>query len=338
MTASFDFDNTVLSEYLEKHVDGFKGPLTAEKFDGGQSNPTFLLEAASGKYVLRRKPPGMLLKSAHAVDREHRVMSALENTDVPVAKALHLCEDENIIGSMFFVMEFIDGEVMWDANLPDKSIEQRSAIYDEMNRVLANLHSIDVDAVGLSDYGKPGNYYERQIGRWIKQYRAAETENIPEMETLMEWLPANIPADDGRVVLAHGDFRLDNMMFSKTEAKVLALVDWELSTLGHPFADLAYQCMQLRMEHDSIMPGLGGLDRAELGIPSEEQYVAQYCQRMNLDGIDNWHFYLAFSFFRFASILQGVKKRALDGNASNEKAFDLGSQVPVLAKMAVELI
>ncbi|BFM15093.1 phosphotransferase family protein [Maricurvus nonylphenolicus] len=336
--STFDFDTDKLAAYLEQQVEDFQGPLTATKFAGGQSNPTFLIEAQSGKYVLRRKPPGELLKSAHAVDREYKVMSALADTDVPVAKAYHLCEDDSIIGSMFYLMEFIDGRVMWDPALPEATNEERTAIYTEMNRVLAALHSVDVDAVGLSDYGKPGSYFERQVGRWTKQYRASETEAIPEMETLMEWLPANIPADDGKVALAHGDFRLDNMMFHPAESRVLALVDWELSTLGHPFADLAYQCMQLRMENTGVMSGLGGVDRKALGIPSEEEYVAQYCERMGLTEIPNWNFYLAFSFFRFAAILQGVKKRALDGNASSEKAMQMGELVKPLAVMGAELI
>jgi aminoglycoside phosphotransferase (APT) family kinase protein len=339
MTLTFDFDAVTLANYLEKHVDGFIGPLTAEKFPGGQSNPTFLLRASSGKYVLRRKPPGELLKSAHAVDREFRVMSALADSEVPVAKAFHLCEDDSVIGGMFYLMEYIDGRVMWDPALPDLQAEQRGPIYSEMTRVLAALHSVDIEAAGLGDYGKPGNYFERQLGRWGKQYRVTETETIPAMEKLLEWLPANMPEDDGRVVLAHGDFRLDNMMFDPRESKVLALVDWELSTLGHPFSDLAYQCMQLRMRHDGVvMPGLGGLDREPLGIPSEEEYVAQYCERMGLDGIPNWNFYVAFSFFRLAAILQGVKKRALEGNASSEKGLQMGALVKPLSEMAVTLI
>jgi len=334
----YDFDKTHLAAYLQQHVAGFKGPLTAKKFDAGQSNPTFLIEAASGKYVLRRKPPGELLKSAHAVDREFRVMSALADTDVPVAKTYHLCEDDSVIGSMFYLMECIDGRVLWDPALPEQDNAARAAIYAEMNRVLAALHSVDIKAAGLSDYGRPGNYYERQIGRWSKQYRATETETITDMETLMDWLPANMPEDDGKVALAHGDFRLDNLMFHPSQPRVLALVDWELSTLGHPYADLAYQCMQLRMEHDGAMSGLGGVDREALGIPSEEEYVAQYCERMGLDEIPHWNFYLAFSFFRFASILQGVKKRGMEGNASSDKALKLGELVRPLAKMAVELI
>jgi aminoglycoside phosphotransferase (APT) family kinase protein len=338
MASTFDFDAVVLADYLEQQVDGFRGPLTAEKFPGGQSNPTFLIRASSGKYVLRRKPPGELLKSAHAVDREFRVMSALADSEVPVAKAYHLCEDDSVIGGMFYLMEYIDGRVMWDPALPELQPEQRGPIYSEMSRVLAALHSVDIEAAGLGDYGRPGNYFERQIGRWGKQYRAAETETIPAMEKLLEWLPENTPEDDGRVVLAHGDFRLDNMMFDHREPKVLALVDWELSTLGHPFADLAYQCMQLRMRHDgAVMPGLGGLDREQLGIPSEAEYVAQYCERMGLEGIANWNFYVAFSCFRLAAILQGVKKRALEGNASSEKGLQMGALVKPLSEMGVTL-
>lgn len=337
-TDTFSFDTEKLSAYLEQHVEDFKGPLTADKFAGGQSNPTFMITATSGKYVLRRKPSGELLKSAHAVDREFRAISALANTDVPVAKAYHLCEDDSVIGSMFYLMEFINGRVMWDPSLPEETPENRTAIYAEMNRVLAALHSVDIESVGLSDYGKPGNYFERQIGRWSKQYRASETETIPEMEALMAWLPTNMPADDGRVSLTHGDFRLDNMMFHPEKPQVLALVDWELSTLGHPFADLAYQCMQLRMDNSGIMSGLGSLDRTALGIPTEEEYVAQYCKRMGLDTIENWNFYIVFSFFRFAAILQGVKKRAQEGNASSDKALQMGALVEPLAKQAVALI
>lgn len=337
-TNTYHLDEQTLAEYLQDKIPGFSGPLTAEKFAGGQSNPTFKLTAGGKRYVLRRKPPGELLKSAHAVDREFRVINALANTDVPVAKAYHLCEDESIIGSMFYVMEYVDGRVLWDPSLPEQTPEQRRAIFTEMNRVLAALHSVDIQAVGLSDYGKPGNYFERQIGRWTKQYQASETEHCQEMETLIDWLPKNLPEDDGKVALVHGDFRLDNMMFAKDSETVLALVDWELSTLGHPYADLAYQCMQLRMANGTIMSGLGGLDREALGIPSEEEYVAQYCQRLGIANIDNWNFYLAFSFFRFAAILQGVKKRALDGNASNQRALEMGEFVLPLAKQAVALI
>ena len=326
-----------LARYLEQHVAGFRGPITSEKFPNGQSNPTFLIQAQSGRYVLRRKPAGQLLKSAHAVDREFRVMSALAGTDVPVARTYHLCNDESIIGSMFYLMEYVEARVFWNPALPELQSGQRRAIYAEMVRVLAALHSVDITAVGLADYGKPGNYFERQVSRWSTQYRASETETIPAMEHLLQWLPANMPADDGRVSLVHGDFRLDNMLFHPEENRVLALVDWELSTLGHPFADLAYQCMQLRMAHDGIMPGLGGQDRAKLGIPSESEYVAAYCKHMGIDEIPHWNFYLVFSFFRFAAILQGVKQRALAGNASSRKALEMGNLARPLAEMAVEL-
>jgi len=335
---SLEFDKTRLGRYLEQQVPGFKGPLEARKFAHGQSNPTFFIQAASGNYVMRRKPPGELLKSAHAVDREFRVMSALAETDVPVAKTYHLCTDDSVVGSMFYLMDYVDGRVMWDPSLPEQPPATRAAIYGEMNRVLVALHSVDIDAIGLSDYGKPGNYFERQTGRWSQQYRASETEVIAEMEQLMEWLPTNMPADDGRIALVHGDFRLDNMLFDKTEPRVLALVDWELSTLGHPYADLAYQCMQLRMAHSETLPGLGGIDRHSLAIPTEDEYIAMYCERMSLDSIPDWNFYLAFSFFRFAAILQGVKKRALDGNASSKNALQMGEQILPLAHMGAALI
>ena len=338
MQTNFDFDVAQLADYLEDKVAGFKGPLTAEKFAGGQSNPTFKITAASGEYVLRRKPPGELLKSAHAVDREYRVLSALANTEVPVAEVYHLCEDDSVIGSMFYLMEFKAGTVFWDPALPDMSNAERGAIFDQMNQVLVDLHSVDVDKVGLADYGRPSNYFSRQTDRWSKQYRASELETIGDMDQLMEWLPQNMPADDGKLVLVHWDFRLDNIMFHPSEPRPLALLDWELSTLGHPYADLAYQCMQLRLDNDSVLAGLGGIDRQALGLPSEEDYVALYCQRMGLENIPNWNFYVVFSMFRFAAILQGVAKRAQEGNASSDKASRMGLLVKPLAKMAVELI
>ena len=341
-SSDFDFDEQALSSYLEDVVDGFSGPLSASKFADGQSNPTYRIDAASGVYVLRRKPHGELLKSAHAVDREYRVLSALHGSDVPVAKPMHLCLDETILGSVFYLMEFIDGRVLWDPAMPDLDKQQRAAHYDEMNRVIANVHAIDVQAVGLSDYGRPDGYIERQVALWSRQYRASETEILADMEWLLKHLPARQSAPDGRVALVHGDFRLDNMLFHHDRPRVLALVDWELSTLGHPFADLAYQCMQLRMLHDGphegLMAGLGGLDREPLGIPSEEEYVSAYCRRRSIAEIPDWDFYLAFSFFRFAAILQGVKKRALAGNASSEKGLQMGEYVAPLAAMAVELL
>ena len=338
MQSQFDFDVDKLARYLEANVIGFKGPLKAEKFAGGQSNPTFKISAGSGEYVLRRKPPGELLKSAHAVDREYRVLSALADTDVPVAQVYHLCEDDAIIGSMFYLMEYMHGRVLWDPALPNMSTVQRGEIFDQMNQVLVSLHSLDIEAAGLQDYGRPGNYFARQIGRWTKQYQASEIDSIADMDRLIEWLPENTPEDDGKLVLAHGDFRLDNMMFHATESQPIALLDWELSTLGHPYADLAYQCMQLRLDNDSVLAGLGGVDRRALGIPSEQDYVALYCQRMGIESIPNWNFYMIFSMFRFAAILEGVGQRALGGNASSDKAAQMRELVKPLAKMAVEMI
>ncbi len=322
-----------LGAYLEGAVEGFSGLTEITKFPGGQSNPTYRLRAKSGDYVLRRKPFGELLKSAHAVDREFRVMQALAGTDVPVPRVFHLCEDDDVIGSMFFVMHFVQGRHFWDPALPELDNGSRAAIFDEMNRVLAALHSVDVDAVGLSDFGSPGNYFERQVGRWTKQYRASETETIEAMDRLIDWLPANMPPDDGRVSLIHGDYRLDNMLFATDSDRAVAVLDWELSTLGHPLADLAYQCMQLRMPADAVVKGLGGIDRRSLGIPSEDEYVARYCERTGLDDIADWSFYLAFCFFRLAAILQGVKKRALDGNASSDRALEYGAFAAPLAEM-----
>ena len=334
--SSADLSIDDLGPYLEKAVDGFRRLRAIEKFSGGQSNPTYLLTADSGQYVLRRKPFGELLKSAHAVEREFRVMQALANTDVPVPRMLHLCEDTDVIGSVFFVMSFVKARLFWDPALPELDNQGRSAIFDAMNRALAALHSVDIDAVGLADFGYPGNYFERQVSRWTKQYRASETENIAAMDQLIDWLPANMPPDDGRVSLIHGDYRLDNILFAENSYNAIALLDWELSTLGHPFADLAYQCMQLRMPQDSVICGLGGVDRASLGIPTEAAYVADYCDRTELEDIPNWTFYLVFSFFRFAAILQGVMKRAIDGNASSDQAFAYGALTAPLAKMAVE--
>ena len=331
-------DLELIGPYLNANVEGFRGLRGADKFKGGQSNPTFLLKADSGQYVLRKQPPGKLLKSAHAVDREYRVISALANTGVPVPRAFHLCKDRDLINGMFYVMSYENGRIYWDPSLPDCDVPERTAIYDEMNKILAALHDVDVETVGLADYGRPGNYFERQIGRWSAQYKASETEEIPAMDQLIEWLPANLPEDDGQVSLTHGDYRLDNIVFHPTESRGLAVLDWELSTLGHPYSDLAYQCMQLRMGQDTVISGLGGADRQALGIPTEQQYVADYCRRRALDGIPNWPFYIVFSFFRLAAILQGVLKRAQDGNASSDKAFQYGAMAPGLAAEAIKVI
>jgi aminoglycoside phosphotransferase (APT) family kinase protein len=332
-------DTEVLGPYLEANVDGFSDLIDIEKFADGQSNPTFRVRARSGVYVLRRQPPGKLLKSAHAVDREYRVLAALADTDVPVARVHHLCEDRDVIGSMFYVMEFCDGRILWDSAIPEVGKAERSAIYDEMNRVLAALHRVDIDKAGLTDFGKPGSYFERQYDRWSSQYRASELRRIDAMESLMSWLGENLPHDDGRVSLVHGDYRLDNMIFDASEPRVIALLDWELSTLGHPFADVGYQCMQLRMPvRIGSISGLRGKDLDALGIPTEDEYVARYCERMGIDGIENFGFYVAFSFFRLAAIIQGVAKRARDGNASNKHAAKMGEYVEPMAELALEAI
>ena len=285
MTATVTFDVEKLTQYLESHVTGFKGPMTLSKFSGGQSNPTFKVTAQSGTYVLRSQPAGKLLKSAHAVDREYEVLDALKETDVAVAKVYHLCRDTSIIGSMFYLMEFCDGIVYWSASLAEiTSNTVRCQMYDAMNKSLVALHSVDINAVGLQDYGKAGNYFERQFGRWTSQYRSTELQEIKAMDQLMLWLENHLPEDDGKVCLVHGDFRLDNMMFAKDKPEVIAVLDWELSTLGHPYSDLAYQCMQLRMPQGmGTIDGLKGVDRESLGIPTEEQYVADYCKRMGIE-------------------------------------------------------
>lgn len=332
------FDPVRLAAYLETQVDGFSGPLTAEKFAGGQSNPTFLLTAASGQYVLRRKPPGQLLKSAHAVDREYAVIQALKDTPVPVPQAYCLCEDDDVIGSMFYVMSYEPGRIFWDPALPDLQRDERTPVYNELIRILASLHNVDLAAVGMEDFGKPGNYFKRQLERWTKQYRASETETLAPMEQAISWLEANVPADDEQVSLIHGDFRLDNIIFNPAAPAAAAVLDWELSTLGHPISDLAYLCACMRIPAGAPITGLGNLDRRELGIPEEAEMISRYCELRGIDRIEHWSFYLAFSFFRLAAIAQGVLKRALKGNASNEKALQVGKMSPMLASMAVAVI
>jgi aminoglycoside phosphotransferase (APT) family kinase protein len=324
-----------LQNYLESHVPGFHGALEIEKFSDGQSNPTYLLGTPSKQYVLRRKPDGDLLRSAHAVDREYRVMTALKATSVPVPDTCHLCTDESVFGTMFFIMEFVEGRIFWDPALPQLEKKQRAGIFEEMNRVLALLHSTDPSSIGLDDFGRPGNYFARQVERWTTQYRLCELEKIREMDILAEWLPKNIPADDGQSCLVHGDYRLDNMVFDPEKSEILALLDWELSTLGHPFSDLAYQCMQLRLKDNEMLPGLGDKDRLALGIPTERQYISAYCENRDISEIQHWNFYMAFSFYRFAAILQGVKKRSLDGNASSPRALKLAELIRPLAEMAI---
>ena len=281
-------DTHALAAWLAAHVPDAKGPVTAAKFPGGQSNPTFLVTVGDRKFVLRKKPPGTLLKSAHAVDREYRVMAALAGSSVPVPRTVVLCEDEDVLGTMFFLMEHVEGRIFWDPAMPESNPTERTAVYDAMNAALAALHSVDVAAAGLADFGRPGDYFARQTKRWTDQYRASETEPLAAMDALIAWLGVHMPPDDGRVSLVHGDYRIDNMIFAPDAPRLLAILDWELSTLGHPFADLAYQCMQWRLPNDGDFRGLAGVDRAALGIPTEEAYVASYCARMGIETVPNW--------------------------------------------------
>lgn len=336
------FDIDVLSTYLKQHLEGFEGPLTVEIFKGGQSNPTYKLITPGRSYVMRAKPGPVarLLPSAHAVEREFKVMQGLQGTDVPVARMHCLCEDESVIGRAFYVMEFVEGRVLWDQSLPGMTNAQRGEIYDEMNRVIAALHTVKFAERGLADYGKPGNYFERQVGRWSKQYAASITQPIPEMDSLIQWLPANIPAgarDDSMVSIVHGDFRLDNLMFHPTEPRVLAVLDWELSTLGHPLADFSYHCMAWHIPPGAFR-GIGGLDIASLGIPSEAEYIRRYCERTGLATPEalkaDWNFYLAYNLFRLAAILQGIAKRVEAGTASSAQAVSSAAGAPLLARMA----
>jgi len=336
------FDVAALGAWLAAHVGGFVGPLTVEQFAGGQSNPTFKLVTPSRSYVMRTKPgpAAKLLPSAHAIEREYRVMDALANTDVPVAHMLALCEEEAVIGRAFYVMEFVEGRVLWDQSLPGMSSAERAAIYDEMNRVIAALHTVDVDQAGLTNYGKPGNYFARQIGRWSKQYQASETEPIEAMHRLIEWLPQHMPAeaDEGRdgktrVSIVHGDYRLDNLIFHPSEPRVLAVLDWELSTLGNPLADFAYHCMAWHVDPKQFR-GIAGLDWAALGIPDEAHYVQRYCERTGLKIEGDWNFYLAYNMFRIAAILQGIMKRVVEGTAASAQAADAGRRARPMAELA----
>ncbi len=327
-----------LSDYLTHQLDEFTGIKKSKKFNTGQSNPTYLLETAEKKYVLRKKPPGELLPSAHAVDREYRIIKALEETKVPVPKTVFLCNDERIIGTIFYVMEFVDGRIFWDPTLPEIDENKRMNVYEETVSIMAELHKIDVEKSGLLDFGKPGNYFERQVGRWIKQYRAAETQSYPEIETLIAWLEKTMPDDDGLISIVHGDYRLYNMIFDHREERMLALLDWELSTIGHPYADLAYQCMNWHIPQIGITPGLAGINLEKLGIPSEDDYVSNYCSKMGINSIPNWSFYLAFGFFRLAGIAQGVYKRSIQGNASADNAKELGAAVPILGEIALSIV
>jgi len=342
VSAQHQFDTVALTHWLTVHLDGFEGPLTVEAFKGGQSNPTYKLLTPGRSYVMRAKPGPVarLLPSAHAVEREFAVMHALEGTDVPVARMHCLCEDESVIGRAFYIMEFVQGRVLWDQSLPGLSNAQRGAIYDEMNRVIAALHKVDYAALGLAGFGRPGNYFERQIGRWSKQYVASITQPIAEMDQLMAWLPAHIPAsarDERRTSIVHGDYRLDNLMFHPSQPRVLAVLDWELSTLGHPLADFSYHCMAWHIAPGAFR-GLGGLDVASLGIPTEDEYIRRYCDRTGFTTPEalrpDWNFYLAYNLFRLAAIVQGIAKRVETGTAASAQAARTAAGVRPLAELA----
>ena len=321
---------------MQREVPDFAGPLAVEQFKGGQSNPTYKLVTPTRAYVLRRKPPGKLLPGAHAVEREYRVISALASQDFPVAQAYGLCTDDEVIGTAFYVMEMVDGRIFWEAALPQLSREERPVYFDAMNATIAALHAIDPEAAGLGDYGKPGNYFARQIGRWSKQYAGdLEAGRVPAMDRLVEWLPENIPPDDGEARIIHGDFRCDNMIFHPQEPRVLAVLDWELSTLGHPLADFSYHLMMYRMPA-AVTGGLAGLDLPELNIPSEADYVAAYCRRTGRSGIPNLDFYIAFNMFRLAAIVHGIKGRLVRGNASSGHADAMVQRLEPLADLAWE--
>lgn len=327
-------DVDALATWLAAQVPGFEGPLTLEQFKGGQSNPTYKLITPSRTYVMRAKPgpAARLLPSAHAIEREFRVLKALAGTDVPVGEVICLCQDESVIGRAFYIMAFVEGRVLWEQSLPGLAPTERARIYDEMNRVISALHQVDYQAIGLGDFGKPGNYFARQIGRWSKQYLASETEPIAEMNRLIDWLPAHVPAGD-ETSIVHGDFRLDNMIFSRDEPKVVAVLDWELSTLGHPLADFSYHCMGYHIPPDQFR-GIAGLDLGALGIPDEAEYAARYCRRTGRDRIEHWDFYLAYNCFRLAAILQGIMRRVVDGTAASAEAEQAGKRARPLAKLA----
>ncbi|HEY8384337.1 MAG TPA: phosphotransferase family protein [Microvirga sp.] len=326
------FDEAALDGWMNAHVEGYAGPLTVRQFKGGQSNPTYRLDTPGRAYVLRRKPFGPLLPSAHAVDREFRVISALHAVGFPVATPYGLCRDEGVIGAVFYVMGMVEGRVFWDATLPGSDPAERRAVFEAKIETLARLHSYDPEAIGLGDYGKPGNYFARQIDRWTKQYRASETETVPAMDRLMEWLPTTVPVQE-RTAVVHGDYRIDNMIFALGEPRVLAVLDWELSTLGDPLADFSYLLMQWAMPADG-RSGLAGLDHAALGIPTVPEAVALYCRLTGRDSLPNLDWYFAYNLFRFAGILQGIAGRVRDGTAASPQAMEYGRRVKPLAEAA----
>ena len=318
-------DETRLAVWLDAHVPGFERPMRLEQFRGGQSNPTYLLAAGAKRYVLRKKPPGAVLPSAHAVEREYRVMRSLTDSDVPVPRVLALCEDASVVGTAFFVMSFVEGRVFWDHSLPDVPAAQRAALFDEMNRVIAALHRVDYAAAGLEDYGRPGNYLRRQIARWTKQYRASETRPIRSMDRLIEWLPQNVP-DGDETALVHGDYHLNNMIFHPREPRVLAVLDWELSTLGHPLVDFAYHCLDWKLP-PAMLGRLGGVDLGPLGIPALDAYVDAYCRRSGRWEITHFDYYQAFGLFRIAAVHQGIVRRIEEGSVSSPEARSVARPV-----------
>jgi aminoglycoside phosphotransferase (APT) family kinase protein len=333
VTERHRFDIEALAAFLAANLPGFVGPLEVKQFHGGQSNPTYLLRTPSAKYVMRSKPGPVarLLPSAHAIEREFRVMRALGAQGIPVPQVHVLCEDESVIGRAFFVMEHVEGRIFWEQSLPQSNPAERAAIYDEMNRVIAQLHTIDIERAGLSDYGKAGNYFARQIGRWSKQYRASETESIEPMNRLIDWLPQHIPPGDETAVV-HGDYRMDNLIFHPVQPRIIAILDWELSTLGHPLADFSYHCMSWHIPPGAFR-GIAGLDHVALGIPSEAEYIRRYCERTGRTHIEHWNFYLAYNLFRIAAILQGVYKRYTEGLASSDSARQAGANAKALAEL-----
>ncbi len=337
MTSDPLVDLNRLDSWMRDNVVNFTGPISVAKIEGGQSNPTFRLDTPSKSYVLRRKPAGQLLKSAHAVDREFRVQSALAQTDVPTAHMHALCQDPDVLGADFYVMDYIKGRSFDDPRMPSLDPKERREIMTDMNLALAKIHSVDLFKVGLEDYGPKGHYVERQVTRWTAQYRATETETVRDMDDLMDWLSNNMIPDDGQRTLVHGDYRIDNLLYDPTQPKILAILDWELSTLGHPFADLASVIMQWQMPAGGDGRGLAGVDRANLGLMTDQEFVDLYCANRDIPAVENFSFYLAFCFFRMAAILQGVKKRALDGNASDPgRGLTLGEYVPLFARMGLK--
>lgn len=328
-------DAVALGHWMSENIPGFRGPVELSKFEGGQSNPTFRIDAASGRYVLRRKPLGTVLPGAHAVDREFRVLSAMRDAGVPVAPVHALCLDESVIGSIFYVMDFVDGRIFWDPRLPELTRPERSAIFASMNDNIARIHSLSPEEIGLSDFGRSGDYLKRQVARWTRQFDAARLEDNPAMDQLIAWLPEHIPAEHP-ARLVHGDYRLDNVLIHPTEPRIVAVLDWELSTIGNPIADFAYHMLSWHFAPD-LFRGLAGADLEALGIPDEAAYLDRYLKSTGLERPDDWEFYLILSMFRIASILQGIAKRSVDGSATDAKAAEIGAKAVPISQLAWQL-